>query len=75
MATCDPQKLSVIDELRSFLGYDIRPVVATEQEILAALDRFYGASGGKRQSDLRHGGRHGPGQAAPSSNGPTGRST
>lgn len=45
VATCDPQKLSVIDELRSFLGYDIRPVVATEQEILAALDRFYGASG------------------------------
>ncbi len=45
VATCDPQKLSVIDELRSFLGYDIRPCVATEQEILAALDRFYGASG------------------------------
>lgn len=45
VATCDPQKLSVVDELRSFLGYEIRPVVATEQEILAALDRFYGASG------------------------------
>jgi type IV pilus assembly protein PilB len=45
VATCDPQKLSVIDELRSFLGYDIRPCVATEQEILAGLDRFYGASG------------------------------
>ena len=45
VATCDPQKLSVVDELRSFLGYEIRPVVANEQEILAALDRFYGASG------------------------------
>ncbi len=45
VATCNPQKLSVIDELRSFLGYDIRPCIATEIEIDAALDRFYGASG------------------------------
>ncbi len=45
VASCDPQKISVIDELRSFLGYDIRACVATEQEILAGLDRFYGASG------------------------------
>ncbi len=42
IAMCDPQKLSVLDELRSFLGYHIRPVVATEKEILAALDRYYG---------------------------------
>ena len=40
---CDPQKLSVLDELRNFLGYHIRPVVATEKEILAALDRYYGS--------------------------------
>ena len=26
---CDPQKLSVLDELRNFLGYDIRAVVTT----------------------------------------------
>ncbi|HID78752.1 MAG TPA: pilus assembly protein PilB [Planctomycetaceae bacterium] len=44
VATCDPQKLSVIDELRNFLGYDIKPVVATEHDIMAALDRYYTAS-------------------------------
>jgi len=44
VATCDPQKLSVIDELRNFLGYDIKPVVATEHDITAALDRYYTAS-------------------------------
>ena len=38
---CDPQKLSILDELRNFLGYDIRAVVATEREIKAALDRYY----------------------------------
>ena len=32
---CDPQKLSILDELRSFLGYDIRAVVATEKDIHA----------------------------------------
>jgi type IV pilus assembly protein PilB len=41
VAMCEPQKLSVIDELRSFLGYEIRPVVATEKDIQEALDRYY----------------------------------
>ena len=41
IAMCDPQKLSIIDELRSFLGYEIRAVVATEKEILRALERYY----------------------------------
>ncbi len=30
IAMCDPQNLSIQDELRTFLGYDIRSVVATE---------------------------------------------
>ncbi|MCS7238907.1 MAG: ATPase, T2SS/T4P/T4SS family [Thermoguttaceae bacterium] len=41
VAMCEPQKLSVIDELRSFLGYEIRPVVATEKDVQEALDRYY----------------------------------
>jgi type IV pilus assembly protein PilB len=45
IAMCDPQKLSIIDELRSFLGLNIRAVVATEREIQKALDRYYAASG------------------------------
>ena len=42
---CDPQNLSIQDELRTFLGYEIRAVVATERDIIKALDRFYAASG------------------------------
>jgi len=41
VAMADPQKLSVIDELRSFLGYDIRAVVAPEKDVLRALERYY----------------------------------
>jgi type IV pilus assembly protein PilB len=41
LATCDPQNLSIQDELRNFLGYDIRLVVATERDILRALQRYY----------------------------------
>ena len=33
VATCDPQNLAIQDELRTFLGYDIkRVVIATERE-------------------------------------------
>ncbi|HEX3726367.1 MAG TPA: ATPase, T2SS/T4P/T4SS family [Pirellulales bacterium] len=45
IAVCDPQNLSIQDELRTFLGYEIRSVVATERDILKALDRYYAASG------------------------------
>jgi len=41
VATCDPQNLTVQDELRTFLGLDIEMVVATEREINATIDRFY----------------------------------
>jgi type IV pilus assembly protein PilB len=45
IAMCDPQKLSIIDELRSFLGFDIRAVVATEKDITRALERYYSVGG------------------------------
>jgi type IV pilus assembly protein PilB len=41
IAMCDPQNLAIQDELRTFLGYDIRAVVATEREVLKALERYY----------------------------------
>ena len=44
IATAEPQNLAVSDELRTFLGYDIRMVVATEREIRVALDRYYNAA-------------------------------
>ena len=41
---CDPQKLSILGELRTFLCYEVRPVVATEQSVGVALDRYYASS-------------------------------
>ncbi len=45
IAMCDPQKLSIIDELRTLLGYNIRALVATERDIRKALDRYYAVGG------------------------------
>jgi type IV pilus assembly protein PilB len=42
VAMCDPQNLGVQDELRTFLGYNIKVVVATEPAMLQALERYYG---------------------------------
>ena len=44
VAMCDPQNLSVQDELRTFLGYNIRVVVTTEPGMVSALERYYGES-------------------------------
>lgn len=41
VATCDPQNITIQDELRSMLGYNIRTVIATETDIKKTLDRFY----------------------------------
>jgi type IV pilus assembly protein PilB len=41
VATCDPQNLTIQDELRTFLGIDIEMVVATEREIKSSIERFY----------------------------------
>ncbi|MEX0824917.1 MAG: ATPase, T2SS/T4P/T4SS family, partial [Pirellulaceae bacterium] len=41
VATCDPQNLTIQDELRTFLGYEIAMVVATEREVMQAIGRFY----------------------------------
>jgi type IV pilus assembly protein PilB len=45
IAMCDPQKLAIVDELRSFLGYEVRTVVSTEKEVLTALERYYAVGG------------------------------
>ncbi len=41
VATCDPQNLTAQDELRTFLGYNIRMAVGTEREIQAAIEKHY----------------------------------
>jgi type IV pilus assembly protein PilB len=41
VATCDPQNLTIQDELRTFLGFEIAMVVATERDVLQAISRHY----------------------------------
>ncbi|MEM7785070.1 MAG: ATPase, T2SS/T4P/T4SS family [Planctomycetota bacterium] len=41
IATCDPQNLAMQDELRRFLGYEIRMLICTEGQVLKAIDRFF----------------------------------
>ncbi len=41
VATCDPQNLSIQDELRTFLGLDIQLLVATETDINKGIAKFY----------------------------------
>ena len=39
VATCDPQNLTIQDELRTFLGHDIAMVIATERDVLQTIGR------------------------------------
>ena len=41
LATCDPQNLAMQDEIRRFLGYDIRLVVSSEAQILKTIDKYF----------------------------------
>lgn len=41
VATCNPQDLRIQDELRTFLGYDIRLVVATDRDIDGLIAKYY----------------------------------
>ena len=41
LATCDPQNIAMQDEIRRFLGYDIRLVVASEAQILKTIDKYF----------------------------------
>ncbi len=41
LATCDPQNLTIQDELRTFLGHEIGMVIATEHDIRQAINKHY----------------------------------
>lgn len=47
IAMCEPQNLAVTDELRNFLGYQIRAVVSSRKEIETALERYYATEHGE----------------------------
>jgi type IV pilus assembly protein PilB len=44
IATSEPQNLSVQDELRTFLGHNIRIVVCTKKDLDRTVERYYGES-------------------------------
>ena len=41
VASAEPQKIQIADELRTFLGYDIHVCVATEPEIQKTIEKLY----------------------------------
>ena len=41
VATCDPQNITIQDELRTLLGHEIKVVIAGETDIKKTLDRYY----------------------------------
>tara|TARA_R110002049_G_scaffold2750_6_gene22058 strand:- start:17913 stop:19625 length:1713 start_codon:yes stop_codon:yes gene_type:complete len=41
VATCDPQNLTIQDELRTFLGHEINMLIATERDVLTTIERHY----------------------------------
>jgi type IV pilus assembly protein PilB len=41
IAMCDPQKLTIRDELRTLLGFDIKAMVATERDVQKAIAKHY----------------------------------
>ena len=47
VAMADPQNVAALDDLRNFLGVDVRGAVSNEQHILEAITRYYA---GKQES-------------------------
>ncbi|MEW4530364.1 ATPase, T2SS/T4P/T4SS family [Maioricimonas sp. JC845] len=43
VAMADPQNVGALDDLRNFLGYDVRGAVSTPQQVEAAIERHYSA--------------------------------
>ncbi len=52
LAMADPANVFAIDDIRSITGMDVRPVVATRADVVAAIDRFYRAD--SDLDDLTH---------------------
>ena len=41
VAMADPQNVSALDDLRNFLGYDVRGAVSSEEDVDTAIERYY----------------------------------
>ena len=45
VAMADPANVFAVDDIRSITGKEVRPVVATKADLLAAIDRFHRSDG------------------------------
>ena len=45
LAMVDPSNLDVIDEIKFITGFNVEPVVASENEIIDAIKKYYGGGG------------------------------
>ena len=74
IASAEPQKIQIADELRTFLGYDIHVCVATEPEIQKALEKLFSSETESVESivdDLEHDDALAAAAAAAGRDGPT----
>jgi len=74
IASAEPQKIQIADELRTFLGYDIHVCVATEPEITKAIGKLYSSETESVESlveDLEHDEELAAAAAAAGREGPT----
>ena len=74
IASADPQKIQIADELRTFLGYDIHVVVATEPEIQKTIEKLFSSETESVESlvdDLEHDGDLAAAAAKAGRDGPT----
>jgi type IV pilus assembly protein PilB len=74
IASAEPQKIQIADELRTFLGYDIHICVATEPEIQKAIEKLFSSETESVESlvdDLEHDDDLAAAAAAAGRDGPT----
>jgi len=74
IASAEPQKIQIADELRTFLGYDIHVCVATEPEIDKAIEKLFSSETESVESlvdDLEHDNDLAAAAAAAGRDGPT----
>ncbi|HLZ37111.1 MAG TPA: ATPase, T2SS/T4P/T4SS family [Mycobacteriales bacterium] len=45
LAMADPADVFAVDDVRSITGHDVKPVVVTRTDVLAAIDRYHRADG------------------------------
>ena len=50
LAMCDPLNIMALDDLRMLTSYEIEPVVAVQSELIATIEKHYGA--GKQSAEL-----------------------